>query len=239
MVLKLYVWRQREEKDTRFEEFLIGIHKCRRHTPSPKKMAKVEKRKDPSGNSDNTKKPKTENKPSGANDTSKGELKKKAKTQEGNESVEELQEMRIAARAKKDWKMADALRDRIQAMGVKVQDSKIKDGAGSKLIPLPKPAPAATADDDDDDDDEDDDDVEGEDDDEEEEEEEEEPAPKAVAKKQQNAVKVLSMGVKIEDVNVGKGPPIEERQTVKVQYVGKLQNGKVLKFTTTFSSNSN
>ena len=45
-----------------------------------------------------------------------------------------LQQQRDVARAAQDWAKADALRDQIQKLGVKVQDSKVGDGGGSKIV---------------------------------------------------------------------------------------------------------
>jgi FK506-binding nuclear protein len=162
-----------------------------------------------------------------------------------------LQQQRDVARAAQDWTKADALRDQIQKLGVKVQDSKVGDGGGSKIVltkqavlegkvakkerqavAAGKPLKAAKPADDeegninDEDGDDDDDDESGSEEEDylsdEEEEEEEEVEEKVVRAPPAGAERTLAMGVRVADLEVGRGPPVQPRAAVRVHYVGKL-----------------
>ena len=167
----------------------------------------------------------------------------------GGDDVSSLQKRRDEARARKDWATADALRDRITALGYKVQDRKIAEGASSTLkltaserlaakqAKKERQLAAATegggsSDDSesldvsgDDDDDGDESQEEGDLSEEDSQEEETKPAPKP--KKSESKKKTLAGGVLIEDLVVGTGPEVQPRAKTYVQYVGRLaSNGK-------------
>ena len=62
-----------------------------------------------------------------------GAAKKRKAESSGGLDLEALQRDRDAARARKDWTTADRIRDQITALGLKVQDKRLKDGGGSVL----------------------------------------------------------------------------------------------------------
>jgi len=166
-----------------------------------------------------------------------------------------LQQQRDVARSAKDWAKADALREQIQKLGVKVQDSKVSDGGGSKIIMTKKVLLEQKAakkerhalaagkiskavktardeeSDDDEDDEKDDEDLSGEDesgsegsldDDEMGDEEEEESEEEEASAPPPRAERTLAMGVRVVDLEVGRGPTVQPRAPVRVRYVGKL-----------------
>ena len=161
-----------------------------------------------------------------------------------------LQQQRDVARAAKDWAKADALREQIQKLGVKVQDTKVGDGGGSKIVmtkkvlleqkaakkerqalaagKIPKATKTARGEESDDEGEEDDEDLIGDDEsgsdgslsdeemDEEEDEEEKATTPPP------RTERTLAMGVRVVDLELGRGPTVQPRAPVRVRYVGKL-----------------
>tara|TARA_B110000208_G_scaffold128690_1_gene156367 strand:+ start:1231 stop:2268 length:1038 start_codon:yes stop_codon:yes gene_type:complete len=119
-------------------------------------------------------------------------------------SVDDMKRLRDAARARKDWMTADALREELQRRGVTCQDVVI--GATSAAAVKKKEAKLMresikkekrkTA------------------------------KKKAAAKKKKELGKIaakiqkLPMGIEIEDIRVGSGVPVVERKRVRVKCVG-------------------